>query len=107
MTNGREPANLASDRLARLLDPDSAHPLAGSGDDGFRAVTGTVHGCPVAAFAADPAVSGGAMGVAGCAVVGAAYEHALAAGCPVIGLWHSGSTRAWRVWRRSAGCSRR
>jgi acetyl-CoA/propionyl-CoA carboxylase carboxyl transferase subunit len=93
VTNGREPANLASDRLARLLDPDSARPLGGSADDGFRAVSGTVRGCPVAAFAADPAVSGGAMGAAGCAVIGAAYAHALAEGCPVIGLWHSGGAR--------------
>ncbi|HEY2832683.1 MAG TPA: carboxyl transferase domain-containing protein [Sporichthyaceae bacterium] len=93
MTNGREPADIANARLAHLLDAGSAQPLGGSGDDGFRAVTGTVHGCSVAAFAADPAVSGGAMGVAGCAVISAAYAHALAEGCPVIGLWHSGGAR--------------
>jgi acetyl-CoA/propionyl-CoA carboxylase carboxyl transferase subunit len=76
-----------------LLDAGSHHPLGGAGDDGFRAATGTVHGVPVVAFAADPAVAGGAMGVAGCAVLATAYEHALAAGRPVIGLWHSGGAR--------------
>ena len=33
------------------------------------------------------------MGSAGCKVILAAYERALADGCPVIGLWHSGGAR--------------
>ena len=33
------------------------------------------------------------MGEAGCAAILVAYERALAEGCPVIGLWHSGGAR--------------
>ncbi len=80
-------------RLTRLLDGGSVLPLGGGGDDGFRSATGTVHGSPVVAFAADPAVMGGAMGADGCAVIAAAYAHAEAQSCPIIGIWHSGGAR--------------
>ena len=33
------------------------------------------------------------MGEAGCKVILVAYERALAEGCPVVGLWHSGGAR--------------
>src|SRR5204862_1214344 len=36
---------------------------------------------------------GGAMGGAGCDVIVAAYDHAVASGCAIIGLWHSGGAR--------------
>ena len=55
--------------------------------------TGTIDGLPAVAFASDPRVQGGAMGSAGCAAIVAAYDHAIEAGAPVIGLWHSGGAR--------------
>jgi len=45
------------------------------------------------AFASDPRVQGGAMGSEGCAAIVTAYDHAIEAGAPVIGLWHSGGAR--------------
>jgi acetyl-CoA/propionyl-CoA carboxylase carboxyl transferase subunit len=57
------------------------------------AAIGTVHGTPVVAFASDGTIQGGAMGVAGCKVILAAYQRALADGVPVVGLWHSGGAR--------------
>jgi len=45
------------------------------------------------AFASDATIQGGAMGEAGCEVVLAAYERALADQVPVVGLWHSGGAR--------------
>ena len=38
-------------------------------------------------------VQGGATGSAGRAAIVAAYDHAMAAGAPVVGLWHSGGAR--------------
>ena len=48
---------------------------------------------PAVAFASDPRVQGGAMGADGCAAIVTAYDHAIAIGAPVIGLWHSGGAR--------------
>ncbi len=45
------------------------------------------------AFASDPRVQGGAMGIAGCQAIVAAYDHAVAVGAPIVGLWHSGRAR--------------
>ncbi len=78
-------------RLARLLDDGSVARLATG--DGMLAVLGRVHGVDVAAFAADPAVMGGAMGVDGCRVVLEAYRAATVHQIPVIGVWHSGGAR--------------
>lgn len=80
-------------RLSALLDADSINLLTEVNDSGFLAATGTIDGLPVAAFSADARVQGGAMGVQGCTAIVAAYERALADGCPVIGLWHSGGAR--------------
>src|SRR5258708_22718282 len=33
------------------------------------------------------------MGTAGCAAIVTAYDHAIGAGAPIIGLWHSGGAR--------------
>ena len=44
---------------------------------------GLVDGTPAVAFASDATIQGGAMGEAGCKVVLAAYERALADGVPV------------------------
>lgn len=80
-------------RLARYFDEGTLELLTAFDDSGFVAARGLVHGTPAAAFASDPTVQGGAMGQAGCRAILAAYEHALAAGIPVLGLYHSGGAR--------------
>ena len=80
-------------RLAALLDPGTLTLVSPDDRSGMLAATGTVHGTPVVAFCSDATVMGGAMGDEGCQVVVDAYEHALAEGVPVIGLWHSGGAR--------------
>ncbi len=96
---GLPPVEAASDprdpqmRLAALVDSGSLSLLTAADDSGFLAASGQVEGLPVAVFCADARVQGGAMGVAGCAAIVAAYEHALAHHCPVIGVWHSGGAR--------------
>ena len=80
-------------RLAAFFDEGSLELITADDDSGMLAATGTVDGQPVVAFASDATVMGGAMGVAGCKVVVAAYERALADEVPVVGLWHSGGAR--------------
>ncbi|HEV2637879.1 MAG TPA: carboxyl transferase domain-containing protein [Actinocrinis sp.] len=80
-------------RLARYFDEGTLELLTPFDDSGFAAARGLVHGAPAAAFASDPTVQGGAMGLAGCKAILVAYEHALAAGIPVLGLYHSGGAR--------------
>jgi acetyl-CoA/propionyl-CoA carboxylase carboxyl transferase subunit len=60
---------------------------------GVLAATGSVQGVPMVAFGSDPGVQGGALGVAGCAAIVRAYDVALSAGVPVVGIWHSGGGR--------------
>ena len=71
-------------RLAALFDPGTLELISEPDDRGFLAGTGRVEGAPVVAFTSDATVQGGAMGTAGCAVVLAAYERALAEGVPVV-----------------------
>lgn len=80
-------------RLARLLDPGSLDLWWDGSGSGIRAANGTVYGAPVVAFAADPALMGGAMGAEGCALIEAVYRKATDHQIPVIGLWHSGGAR--------------
>lgn len=80
-------------RIAAFVDEGSVELLTPDDDSGMLAATGTVGGQPVVVFASDATIMGGAMGVAGCKVVVAAYERALADGVPVVGLWHSGGAR--------------
>ncbi len=61
--------------------------------DGVVVATGTTHDAPVVAFATDPSVQGGALGMDGCLAIVRATELALHRGVPVIGLWHSGGAR--------------
>ncbi|MGO4131924.1 acyl-CoA carboxylase subunit beta [Janibacter sp. RAF52] len=79
--------------MAAFLDEGSLELITEDDDSGMLAATGTVGGQPVVVFASDATIMGGAMGVAGCTVVVAAYERALADGVPVLGLWHSGGAR--------------
>jgi acetyl-CoA/propionyl-CoA carboxylase carboxyl transferase subunit len=86
------PANPLT-RLTALFD-DGAFTLLPAPDEcGIVAASGRVQSSPVVAFASDPTVQGGAMSRAGCEVVVAAYEKALATSCPIVGIWHSGGAR--------------
>ncbi len=61
--------------------------------DGVLVGEGFVEGVATVVFATDPRRSGGALGEQGCAAVVEAYEHAVATGRPVVGIWHSGGAR--------------
>ncbi len=80
-------------RLESLFDPGSLSLLTPEDDSGALAATGSIDGMPAVAFASDPRVQGGATGSAGCAAIVAAYDRAIEAGAPIIGLWHSGGAR--------------
>jgi acetyl-CoA/propionyl-CoA carboxylase carboxyl transferase subunit len=82
-------ASLATSRLHRLLD--TCEPLEEAA--GVVAMTGTVSGTPVVAFATDSSVQGGALGIDGCRAIAAATDHAVRVGVPIIGIWHSGGAR--------------
>jgi len=80
-------------RLARLMDPGTLELFPYVEHSGMVTATGAVDGTPVTAFASDATLMGGAMGADGCRVIVDAYEHALTAGTPIVGLWHSGGAR--------------
>jgi acetyl-CoA/propionyl-CoA carboxylase carboxyl transferase subunit len=80
-------------RLEALFDPGSLSLLVPADDSGVLTGTGTIDGVLAVAFASDPRVQGGATGSAGCAAIVTAYDYAIEAGAPVIGLWHSGGAR--------------
>ena len=80
-------------RLETFFDPGSVELLSERDDSGVLAGIGLVDGARAVAFASDASIQGGAMGVAGMAVIMTAYERALADGVPVVGLWHSGGAR--------------
>ena len=80
-------------RLGALFDEGTLALITPEDDSGMLAGTGLIEGTPSVAFCSDATIQGGAMGKAGCEVVLAAYERALADGVPVIGLWHSGGAR--------------
>jgi acetyl-CoA/propionyl-CoA carboxylase carboxyl transferase subunit len=80
-------------RLEALFDPGSLALLTEPDASGVLAGTGTIDGMTAVAFASDPRIQGGAMGAAGCEAIVVAYDHAIMAGAPVIGLWHSGGAR--------------
>ncbi|MGB5953240.1 MAG: carboxyl transferase domain-containing protein [Ornithinimicrobium sp.] len=80
-------------RLKTFFDDESLTLLTADDDSGFLAAKGTIHGQPVVAFCSDATIQGGAMGVAGCAVICQAYEEAMIDEVPIVGLWHSGGAR--------------
>ena len=82
-------------RLDALFDSGTMSVLATVPYEGSGAVAaaGLINGSGAVAFASDPRVQGGAMGVEGCAVIAAAYDEAITRGVPIIGLWHSGGAR--------------
>jgi acetyl-CoA/propionyl-CoA carboxylase carboxyl transferase subunit len=61
--------------------------------DGVLVGSGEVAGAPLIAFATDPSVQGGALGVEGCGAIVRATELAVRRGVPVVGVWHSGGAR--------------
>ncbi|GGO80554.1 acyl-CoA carboxylase subunit beta [Wenjunlia tyrosinilytica] len=80
-------------RLRALLDEGSYQEISEYDRSGMLAAIGTVGGTKVVAFASDPTVQGGAMGMDGCDVVVRAYDRAVAEGAPIIGIYHSGGAR--------------
>jgi acetyl-CoA/propionyl-CoA carboxylase carboxyl transferase subunit len=80
-------------RLEALFDHGTLELLLPADDSGVLTGTGSIGGVQTVAFASDPRVQGGAMGIAGCEAIVAAYDHAVAEGAPIIGLWHSGGAR--------------
>jgi acetyl-CoA/propionyl-CoA carboxylase carboxyl transferase subunit len=80
-------------RLSALFDEGYFRALTADDGSGALAGIGRVEGMPVVAFASDPRVMGGAMGMAGCAAIVLAYDHAVRERLPIIGLWHSGGAR--------------
>ena len=64
-------------RLAALFDAGTLEFLLPPDESGMLAGTGTIGGVATVAFASDPRFQGGAMGIDGCRVVVAAYEHAI------------------------------
>ncbi len=80
-------------RLRSFFDRDSMELITPDDTSGMVAAVGTVEGTHTVAFCSDATVMGGAMGDAGCKVVVAAYERAVADRAPIIGLWHSGGAR--------------
>ena len=80
-------------RLAALLDAGSVRPLHPPDDSGVTAVAGRIDTGPVVAYCTDATRMGGALGAAGARRVVDAIRRAMAARCPVVGLWHSGGAR--------------
>ena len=84
-----DPADICVQRLDALLDGwEVVESVCG-----VVAAAGTIRGAHVIAFATDPGVQGGALGIDGCAAIGRATDLALLRGVPVIGIWHSGGAR--------------
>lgn len=80
-------------RLESFFDPGTVELITEQDSSGALAARGLVDGAAAVAFATDATIQGGAMGDAGCKVIVAAYERALADEVPVVGLWHSGGAR--------------
>jgi acetyl-CoA/propionyl-CoA carboxylase carboxyl transferase subunit len=80
-------------RLAKLFDDGHFTAITPEDDRGVLAAVGRVRGTDVVAFATDPTVQGGAMGIDGCRAIVTAYDRAFADSSPVIGIWHSGGAR--------------
>jgi acetyl-CoA/propionyl-CoA carboxylase carboxyl transferase subunit len=81
-------------RLTALFDDGSFRALSNEKDkSGALVGVGRIEGLPVVAFASDPRIQGGAMGMAGCEAIVMAYDHAIRERLPIIGLWHSGGAR--------------
>jgi acetyl-CoA/propionyl-CoA carboxylase carboxyl transferase subunit len=91
----------ARERITALLDEGSFVERAALrtgiaskvGGDGVVAGIGLIGGAPVAAYATDASVMGGALGATGCLRIAEVIDLARERGIPVVGLWHSGGAR--------------
>lgn len=88
----------ARQRIDLLLDSDSFIEIDGfmesAGEPtGVVCGFGAVMGSPVAVFAQDSAVQGGAVGAAQAAKIGKVYDYALKTGIPVVGIYDSHGAR--------------
>jgi acetyl-CoA/propionyl-CoA carboxylase carboxyl transferase subunit len=61
--------------------------------DGVAVGIGVIHGVETVAFATDPTVQGGALGIDGCGAICDATDIANLRQAPCIGIWHSGGAR--------------
>ncbi len=80
-------------RLDLLFDAGTTQLLHPRDKSGVLAAAGEVGGVRTIAFCTDGTVMGGAMGVAGCRHIVAAYNLAIDEESPVVGIWHSGGAR--------------
>ena len=80
-------------RIERLSDGGSVELISPRDKSGVLAATATIAGNKVVIFASDATIQGGALGVEGAHVIVAAYQTAMAAQLPIIGIWHSGGAR--------------
>jgi acetyl-CoA/propionyl-CoA carboxylase carboxyl transferase subunit len=83
------PAPVCARRLDALLDGWQVIDAV----CGVVVAEGTIRGVEVIAFATDPGVQGGALGIDGCGAIARATDLAVERGVPVIGIWHSGGAR--------------
>ena len=83
-------AGICARRLDALLDDDWK--LVESAD-GVLVGAGRIRGTDVIAFATDPTVQGGALGIDSCRAIASATDLAVQRHIPVIGVWHSGGAR--------------
>ncbi|MDX6216880.1 MAG: acetyl-CoA/propionyl-CoA carboxylase carboxyl transferase subunit, partial [Frankiales bacterium] len=61
--------------------------------DGVAVGMGVIHGVETVAFATDPTVQGGALGIEGCGAISDATDIANLRQAPCVGIWHSGGAR--------------
>ena len=80
-------------RIARLLDDGKFEFLLPRTDCGMVAVSGDIKGNKVIVFASDATIKSGALGVECSKVIVSAYQVAMEAQVPIIGIWHSGGAR--------------
>jgi acetyl-CoA/propionyl-CoA carboxylase carboxyl transferase subunit len=89
MTSTAELSTPCLDRLNALLDEWDLVMAV----DGVAVAIGVIRGVETVAFATDPTVQGGALGIEGCGAISDATDLATLRGAPVIGVWHSGGAR--------------
>lgn len=80
-------------RIEMLLDTTNVELVYDDPRSGMVTARGCVGGTPVAVFATDPAVQGGALGRDGCLAIADLYDDAIRSGRAVVGIWHSGGAR--------------
>lgn len=79
------------DRVRAMADPSTV--VEQQHRDGAIWATATIQGVPSVLFALDHRTRGGAMHEGNCALIVAAYQHALAHRLPIVGLWQSSGAR--------------